>query len=63
MSGIYVPDEIVARYRPDMSKEEAEFTGAVIARELMEMLDPVADVYYFMLPFNRVSLMDKILRD
>ncbi len=60
ISGIHVPDEIVARYRPDMSREEAEQTGADIAWEMMELLDPVADGYYFMLPFNRVSLMDKI---
>ncbi len=61
MGQINVPDEIIARYRPDMSREEAECVGAEIAVEMMAMLDPVADGYYFMLPFNRVSLMDKIL--
>lgn len=61
-TGIHVPDQIIERYRPDMSREEAENVGASIAREMMELLDPVADGYYFMLPFNRVSLMDKILR-
>ncbi len=60
-TGIHVPDEIVDRYRPDMTREEAELTGARIAREVMKLLEPVADGYYFMLPFNRVSLMDKIL--
>ncbi|MBH1940575.1 bifunctional homocysteine S-methyltransferase/methylenetetrahydrofolate reductase [Mobilitalea sibirica] len=60
-SGINVPDEIVNRYRPDMSKEEAELVGASIAREIMEFLEPVADGYYIMLPFNRVSLMEKIM--
>jgi homocysteine S-methyltransferase len=62
ITGINVPEEIVDRYHPDMSREEAENVGASIAREMMELLDPVADGYYFMLPFNRVSLMDKILR-
>ena len=62
ISGIHVPEEIVARYQPEMSREEAENVGAAIAREMMEMLDPIADGYYFMLPFNRVSLMDKILK-
>jgi len=61
-TGINVPDDIVNRYRPDMSKDEAEMVGAEIAREVMELLDEVADGFYFMLPFNRVSLMDKILR-
>lgn len=60
-SGIDVPDEIIARYHKDMSKEEAELVGAQIANELIEKLEPYADGYYFMLPFNRVSLMDKIV--
>lgn len=60
IAGIHVPDEIVARYRPDMTKEEAEWTGAEIASEIMEELSPFADGFYFMLPFNRVSLMEKI---
>ncbi len=61
--GIDVPDEILNRYRPDMSKEEAEWVGAQIANELIEKMDDFADGYYFMLPFNRVSLMDKIKID
>lgn len=60
--GIDVPDYIVARYLPEMTKEEGEEVGAQIARELMEKLNPIVDGYYFMLPFNRVSLMQKILK-
>jgi homocysteine S-methyltransferase len=62
ISGIQVPDEIVNRYHPDMSKEEAEIVGAHLALEIMEYLNPIADGYYFMLPFNRVSLMEKIIK-
>lgn len=61
-TGIFVPDEIVARYRPDMEKEEAEQVGADVALEVMELLSEIADGYYFMLPFNRVSLLERILR-
>lgn len=61
MTGINVPDEIIARYDPDMSKEEAEIVGAQIASEIIEQISDIADGYYFMLPFNRVSLMDKIV--
>jgi methionine synthase I (cobalamin-dependent) len=60
MGQINVPEEVISRYRPDMSREEAEEVGAEIAREVIAMLEPVADGYYIMLPFNRVSLMDKI---
>lgn len=59
--GIDVPEDIAARYRPDMSKEEGEETGAQIARELIKKTSTIVDGYYFMLPFNRVSLMEKIL--
>lgn len=61
ITGIHVSEDIVNRYHPDMSKEEAENVGVSIAREIMEVLESVADGYYFMLPFNRVSLMEKIL--
>ena len=44
----------------DMTREEGEAAGAKIARELMKKLAPVVDGYYFMLPFNRVSLMERI---
>ncbi|MDO5294391.1 MAG: bifunctional homocysteine S-methyltransferase/methylenetetrahydrofolate reductase [bacterium] len=58
--GIDVPDEILNRYRPDMSKQEAEAVGAQLANELIEKTKDFADGYYFMLPFNRVSLLEKI---
>ncbi|BCN32047.1 bifunctional homocysteine S-methyltransferase/methylenetetrahydrofolate reductase [Anaeromicropila herbilytica] len=63
IAGIHVPDDIVNRYHMDMSKEEAEMVGATISNEIIEKLNPFADGYYFMLPFNRVSLMDKIKID
>ncbi len=60
MPQIHVPEEIMNRYRPDMTREEAEEVGAEIAGEMIRLLEPVADGYYLMLPFNRVSLMEKI---
>ncbi|WP_167955967.1 homocysteine S-methyltransferase family protein [Anaerosporobacter faecicola] len=59
-SGIHVPEEIVERYTPEMTKEEAENVGAQLGKELIQKLSPYADGYYFMLPFNRVSLFEKI---
>jgi homocysteine S-methyltransferase len=60
ITGIHVPEEIVARYHPEMTREEAEIVGAEVANEIIDMTKDFADGYYFMLPFNRVSLMDKI---
>ncbi len=63
MAGMNVPDEVLAKYRADMTREEGEAAGAEIARELMRKLDPVVDGYYFMLPFNRVSLIKRIFSE
>jgi homocysteine S-methyltransferase len=63
MPQIHVPDEILNRYHPEMSREESEEVGAEIAREMIRLLEPIADGFYIMLPFNRVSLMEKILID
>jgi len=63
MAGMNVPDEVLQKYRADMSREEGEAVGAAIAKELMKKLAPFVDGYYFMLPFNRVGLMERILSE
>ena len=60
MAGMNVPDEVLAMYRADMTREEGETAGAEIAKDLMKKLDPYVDGYYFMLPFNRVSLIGRV---
>lgn len=59
-AGIEVPEEIVARYHKEMSREEAQEVGCCLASELVEKSKDLCDGYYFMLPFNRVSMMDQI---
>ena len=39
MAGMNVPDEIMEKYRADMTREEGEAAGAEIAKELMKKLD------------------------
>lgn len=60
--GVHVPEEIVARYHKDMSREEGEETGIQIALEIIENLSDVADGYYFMVPFNRASMICTIMK-
>lgn len=62
VTGIRVPDEVVQRYSPKMSREEAEQTGIEIASEIAEKLADTADGYYFMVPFNRASMIAKIMK-
>lgn len=63
MPGICVPDEIVEQYRPDMSKEEAEEVAIKICLDLAREMKDVTDGYYFMVPFNRVSLIGRIIKE
>lgn len=61
ITGIHVPDEIIARYDKEMSREEAQAVGVQIAEEIMKKLEDIADGYYFMVPFNRASMIAEIL--
>ena len=61
MTGIEVTEEVLQRYRPEMTKEEGEEAGILLAKEMMELMDDFADGYYFSFPFNRVYMLEKIL--
>jgi homocysteine S-methyltransferase len=61
MTGIEVPDDIIARYPLQATKEEGEAVGISIAKEVIAMTDEFVDGYYFSFPFNRVYLLEKIL--
>lgn len=61
LAGINVPDEVIARYSENMTREEGEAVGIAISREIIEKLDGIADGIYFMVPFNRVHLVKACL--
>lgn len=61
--GIHVPDEVLSAYHPEMGREEGEAVGVRISLGVMKELDHFVDGYYFMLPFNRVGLLEKILAE
>lgn len=61
MPGIHVSDEIVSRYREDMSREEAEEVAVQVSVEIAEELYDIADGFYFMTPFNRTGLIARIM--
>ena len=62
MTGIDVTDEVLSRYREDMTREEGEQAGILLAKEIMALTAEFADGYYFSFPFNRVSMLEKILQ-
>ena len=61
MTGIDVTEEVLSRYREDMTREEGEQAGIQLAKEMMELTADFADGYYFSFPFNRVNMLEKIL--
>ena len=61
MPGIHVSDEIVSRYEPDMSREEAEAVATGISAEIADQLYDIADGFYLMTPFNRAGLVSRII--
>lgn len=63
MPGIQVPEEIVSRYKSDMTREEAEQTAVSISVEIGKGMQDFADGYYIMTPFNRVTLVNRIIKE
>lgn len=61
MPGIQVSEAIVNRYRPDMTREEAQQAAIDISVEIAKKLADVADGFYFMTPFNRTGLIRQIM--
>lgn len=61
MPGIHIDDAVVAKYKPDMSREDAEKVAIEISAGIAEKLADIADGYYIMTPFHRVELVVKIM--
>lgn len=61
MPGIFVPDQILARYSPEGTREQWEETAIHISKSIMEAGRDIGSGYYFMTPFQRVSLIQKII--
>lgn len=61
MPGIHVNDEILNRYDPEMSREEAEDTAVALCLDIAEALRGAADGFYLMTPFHRVVLVKRII--
>ncbi|MDD6194343.1 MAG: bifunctional homocysteine S-methyltransferase/methylenetetrahydrofolate reductase [Lachnospiraceae bacterium] len=63
MPGIRVPQEILDRYQPDMTRQEYEKVAVQVSVEIAEKLSSVVDGFYFMTPFNRVGLICTIIEE
>lgn len=61
-AGMNIPDHIISKFNAKMSREEAEEIGVCISAEVAKKLRTVVDGLYFMTPFNRASMIAKILK-
>ena len=62
MAGIHVTEEIVNRYKNDMTREEGEAVGIKMVRDMMRETQDFVAGYYYSIPFNRVYLLNHILK-
>lgn len=62
MTGIDVTEEVLSRYREDMTREEGERAGIALAKDMMALTEDFADGYYFSFPFNRVHMLGDIMQ-
>lgn len=60
--GISIPQEVIERFHPDMTREEASDVGVEISLEIIDRLRDIVDGFYFMTPFGRTSLITDIIR-
>lgn len=62
IAGVNVTDEIIDRYPENGTRQQGEAVGVALAREVIAMVDDFADGYYFTFPFNRVHMLEQIIR-
>lgn len=59
--GMVIPQELVDRFDPDMTREESTQVGVEIAADIAERCMPYADGFYFVTPFNRAEVIQKVI--
>ena len=60
--GIIIPDDVMSKFDDTMTKEEAEKVGVELAVTLAKKMKPHVDGLYFMTPFNRATMIEKIIK-
>jgi homocysteine S-methyltransferase len=62
MPGFDIPEQIISKFSPEMSREEGEDTGIAIASDIIKRLSGSVDGCYLITPFNRVSITQRVIR-
>lgn len=62
ISGISIPDSVINKFAPDMDKLTSQTIGINIAKETMDKVADFTDGYYFVIPFNRLSIAQELIK-
>lgn len=62
ISGISIPDSVINKFTPDMDKLTSQAIGINIAKETMDKVADFTDGYYFVIPFNRLSIAQALIK-
>lgn len=62
ISGITIPDWVIEKFTPDLDRATAEEIGINISKEIMSKVSDFADGYYFVIPFNRLSIAQALIK-
>ena len=60
--GIRIPPETIARFHPEMDRDEAEQTGLKIACDMADQMKPYIDGFYLIMPFRRVEMICRLMK-
>lgn len=60
--GITIPDYVMESFHEGMSRSDAEAVGVELALKLAKNMKSSVDGFYFMTPFNRATMIDKIIK-
>lgn len=61
LAGVTIPDELVKKFSPDMSREEAQAVGEEIACDIISKVKDYVDGLYLIAPFNRCEMIRDII--
>jgi homocysteine S-methyltransferase len=61
LAGVNIPQSLVARFSPDMSREEAQRVGEEIACDIISEVKDYVDGLYIIAPFNRCAMVKAII--
>jgi methionine synthase / methylenetetrahydrofolate reductase(NADPH) len=61
MPGFKIPDEYVQRFSKDMTRGQGEDAGIAISVQIAETVADAVDGFYFIVPFNRVGVTQRVI--